>query len=114
MEFLHNLSNLLFGYITSGLPFAFFHVVVIFLVGKSWIDLNREASSLNSWDPLSAEQSFEGNDTSETVSVLDQFIAESRELGAGGVFVPMTDFSDRLDSAIEGRVAELHDRTNLF
>lgn len=35
-------------------------------------------------------------------------------MGDKGIFVPMTDFSDRLDSAVEGKIAELHDRTNLF
>lgn len=50
----------------------------------------------------------------QTIAVLEQFVEESRVLGPKGVFVPMTDFSDRLDSAVEGKIAELHDRTNLF
>lgn len=123
------------GYIYNGWPFLFAHVFVAYLVRNSWRQLTRERQALEQWNlPPSSPGSdvvSKENETSDcetkalakyekgprplqTIVVLEQFIEESRIMGAKGIFVPMTDFSDRLDSAVEGKIAELHDRTNLF
>lgn len=138
-DFLNLISAMAAGYLVKGWPFLLAHLLVAYLVSRSWHRLNRERRALESWDvpsivadkvedsaasstdkpeittansaPLSKVH-FEQK--SETIVVLDQFVDESRVMGAKGLFVPMTDFSDRLDSAVEGKIAELHERTNLF
>jgi ABC-type transporter Mla subunit MlaD len=128
-------SALFAGYIFKAWPFFFAHIFVAFLIRNSWRELNREREALKEWRigavqgaSTAAIESNEAKDTEmptsvpqvldptkrQTIVVLDQFVTESRVLGAKGFFVPMTDFSDRLDSAVEGKIAELHDRTNLF
>ena len=129
------ISALFAGYIFNGWPFFFAHIFVAVLIRNSWRELNRERDALKEWRigavqsaSSAADESSEANDPEmpssvpqvldstkrQTIVVLDQFVTESRVLGAKGFFVPMTDFSDRLDSAVEGKIAELHDRTNLF
>lgn len=129
------ISALVVGYVYNGWPFLLAHLFVVYLVGNSWRQLTRERQALEQWNlPPSSpgkDVAAMGNETSDgetravakyekgprplqTIVVLEQFIEESRIMGAKGIFVPMTDFSDRLDSAVEGKIAELHDRTNLF
>lgn len=124
----------------KGWPFLVAHLFVAYLVKNSWVELNRERRALKDWDVSDAGEvgkdeinspsvkvtaqinrsilappaKFHGDKKRETIVVLEQFVDESRAMGGKGLFVPMTDFSDRLDSAVEGKIAELHDRTNLF
>ena len=126
------------GYVVNGWPFLLAHLFVVYLVRNSWLRLSRERTTLENWNPpfpqdkgfdfssLSLEglrvqqvrpaavKATERKEGLQTILLLEQFVEESRIMGAKGVFVPMTDFSDRLDSAVEGKIAELHDRTNLF
>jgi methyl-accepting chemotaxis protein len=138
-DFLHLISALAAGYLVKGWPFLLAHILVAYLVSRSWHRLNRERRALESWDiPSIVADKDEDSSASaidkagittpnsasppkvhagkkpETIVVLERFVDESRVMGAKGFFVPMTDFSDRLDSAVEGKIAELHDRTNLF
>jgi uncharacterized protein YoxC len=123
------------GYIYNGWPFLLAHLFVAYLVRNSWRQLTLERQALEHWnlppslpdeDLASKRKETSDGETKgiakyekgprplQTIVVLEQFIEESRIMGAKGIFVPMTDFSDRLDSAVEGKIAELHDRTNLF
>lgn len=139
-DFFTLLSALAAGYLFNGWPFLVAHLFVAYLVRNSWVELNRERRALESWDvPKAADDDIDESNASllggdvdvarseasppanlkpekkgETIAVLERFVDESRVMGAKGLFVPMTDFSDRLDSAVEGKIAELHDRTNLF
>ena len=138
-DFLNLISALAAGYLVKGWPFLLAHILVAYLVSRSWRRLNRERQALESWDvpsvadaandenssaasikvseiatPNSSQPSKLQAENTETIVVFDRFVEESRVMGAKGFFVPMTDFSDRLDSAVEGKIAELHERTNLF
>jgi methyl-accepting chemotaxis protein len=139
-DFLNLMSALFAGYVVKAWPFLLVHILVFYLVSRSWHRLVRERQALESWDVPSVKPSEREQDSAEpslddnaiavinssqasklqvdgqreTIVVLEQFVDESRVMGAKGLFVPMTDFSDRLDSAVEGKIAELHERTNLF
>lgn len=135
IELTRLVSALFAGYLVNGWPFFLAHVFVAILIRNSWLELNRERDALRDWkirrnpdesrdvvssddlttvDVPSSLPSAPDSQKRQTIVVLEQFVSESRVLGAKGFFVPMTDFSDRLDSAVEGKIAELHDRTNLF
>lgn len=113
-EFLHLSWSLVLGYVTHGLFFAIIHVFVAYLVYRSWHGkIELETDALELWVPPH-RRALTTVKAGETTRVLDRFVEESQKLGPQGFFVPMTDYSDRLDSIIDGMVAELHDRTNLF
>lgn len=149
MNSLELLGGLLKGYFLEGTSFFLLHLLVVYLVSKSWRRITREADALDQWRPKEAGarggQEKRGRDISdgvglsapapdggrgdttatsglldgsggqhETTDVMDQFVRESDQLGPQGMFVPISDFSDRLDSVVDGMIAELHDRTNLF
>ncbi len=137
-------GELLKGYIVNGYLFFFGHLLVLYFVIRSWRRIRQETKALQRWgsqvdnqfdppepngwqtiekissqadnrlDSSSLKSQISRNDSSQTMKILDQFLSESKNLGSQGFFVPMTDFSDRLDSTVDGIVAELHDRTNLF
>jgi len=139
-DFLNLMSALFAGYVVKAWPFLLVHILVFYLVSRSWHRLVRERQALESWDVPSVKPSDNEQESAkespghnaiavinssqaskpqvdgqpETIAVLERFVDESRVMGAKGLFVPMTDFSDRLDSAVEGKIAELHERTNLF
>jgi ABC-type transporter Mla subunit MlaD len=100
--------ELLRNYFTFGWPFFLLHIGVLGLSVYTWTFLYREITHLEKWATGSSSGS------SQAAQILHQFIAESRKLSPQGFFVPITDFSDRLDSIIEGRVTELYERINLF
>ena len=120
---------LLKRYFSYGWPFALAHVLVLYSIlwHSWWKKIRVETNALRDWNPSQHETNTRtveegpGDDTNEspsntgeTTGILDHFVEESEKLGPQGFFVPMTDFSDRLDSIADGMVAELHDRTNLF
>ncbi len=140
-DFVSLVAALCAGYLLNGWPFVLAHLFVAYLIRNSWLELNHEKVALEKWQMPDAKESTDTDllsslvtdsakestparsspqvpssprERRETIVVLEQFIEESRVLGGKGLFVPMTDFSDRLDSAVEGKIAELHDRTNLF
>jgi len=106
------LKNLLTGYIKFGWPFAGMHLlVVVAIIFDSWYRKIRvETKALRGWNP-EIPGDIQG---AETTSILNNFLEETKKLGPQGFLVPITDFSDRVDSLIDGLVSELHDRINLF
>jgi archaellum component FlaC len=100
--------RLLQNYYHFGWPFLLLHIVVLILSVWAWWGLFKEIRHLRSWNPGARSGG------SQATQILDQFIAESRELGSQGFLVPITDFSDRLDSIVGGKVTELYERINLF
>lgn len=112
LEILGILKNLLTGYISSGWPFAGMHALVAgAIILDSWYRKIRvETKALSDWTP-EASSNVHG---AETTSVLNNFVEETKKLGPQGFLVPITDFSDRVDSLVDGLVSELHDRINLF
>lgn len=100
--------RLLENYYTFGWPFLILHIGVLLLSIWAWWGLVKEIRHLKKWNPGSQSGG------SQATQILDQFIAESRELGKQGFLVPITDFSDRLDSIVGGKVTELYERLNLF
>lgn len=108
IEFLRTISELFRSYITYAWPFAFLHAIVVLFVVLDLSAMSKEIRWLKGWeqDPTVAR--------SCCAAVLQQFVAESERWGTRGVFVPMTDFSDRLDSYVSGKVDSLHSHINLF
>lgn len=103
--------ELLRGYFRHGWPFFIGHVVIVgFILVDTWRRIRRETNALERWDP--EDKYDDGSEATETISILSRFVEESEAIGAHGAFVPMTDFSDRLDSIVDGMISELHDRTN--
>jgi hypothetical protein len=126
---LYLLGQLILNYFTYGAPFAVLHALVaVMLVRQTWYRKIRvETQALERWEPRARsgpagpDGTFEAeafaprvSGTAETTRILDEFVADCDKLGGQGFFIPMTDFSDRLDSIVDGITAEMHDRTNLF
>jgi len=134
------LGRLLGGYLDAGWPFAAMHGVVLYAVYKTWVSkIGTETKALQNWQPggskvatvedigpielsgswkpgrSGAEKGKAARGRkSETTPILDRFIEDSEALGPQGILVPITDYSDRLDSTVDGMLSELHDRINLF
>jgi uncharacterized phage infection (PIP) family protein YhgE len=53
-------------------------------------------------------------ETAQTVQQIRLFLSESERWRYQGIAVPMTDYSDRIDSLIEGLADHLHNGVNLF
>lgn len=123
-EFFSLLWALLSGYFYYGFFFLILHLFVGYLIRRSWRDITAEETALNNWITKVSEKAGSSNQQQDekqavsnehkTIDILDQFIEECGDLGKQGILVPITDFSDRLDSTVDGLVAKLHDRTNLF
>jgi hypothetical protein len=123
------LGKLFLNYITNGPFFVVLHLIVVWLFYRTWYSkVSVEADALERWKPRGPASADAGGwparrrlpwwprrrGGAETTRILDQFVADCDKLGGQGVFIPMTDFSDRLDSIVDGITAEMHDRTNLF
>lgn len=102
------LQALLRNYLVFGWPFLILHVLLVVLALRDWIEIGKEIERLRRWRPGSLA------DDNPSTKVLQQFVDESERLGTQGFFVPVTDFSDRLDSIVSGKVTELYERINLF
>jgi hypothetical protein len=109
------LGKLLTGYIKNGWPFALMHGFVLFsIIYHTWYRKIRvETEALRAWKPDTLNNP-ENDSGAETTSILNHFLEEIKTLGPQGFLVPITDFSDRVDSLIDGLISELHDRINLF
>ena len=109
MDFLQQLSLLLGNYFREAFPFFLAHVgLAVWVIFDSlYRKFQREIAALRDW-----QRSSPG--TTEATRVLAQFVTSSEKWGKQGVLIPMTDFSDRLDSVADGIVEELHGRINLF
>lgn len=99
--------RLLGAYAFDAWPFAMLHVVVVVYLGRSILRMLRETRGLRSWAPT-----VTGGEGS--AAVLSSFIRDSESLGQRGFVVPITDYSDRLDSEVENLVDEVVDRTNML
>jgi ABC-type transporter Mla subunit MlaD len=110
-----SLWQLLKSYWTYGRPFLALHGVIVFIIlFDSWYrKIRQETNALRRWEPRT--NTNQPNSRSGGITkILDQFVEESEVLGTQGFFVPMMDFSNRLDSMVDGMVAELHNRINLL
>jgi predicted transcriptional regulator len=107
-----HLGMLLDRYWRFGKLFALFHLALALLLlwDSGYRKIWRESKTLESWDPQRGAPTGSGR----LAQQLSLFLDESSRWAAHGVLVPLTDFSDRIDSLIEGIVDELHSRVNLF
>src|SRR2546430_2488916 len=98
-NFIEVLGRLLGGYFSAGWPFSAMHGLVFFaVVYNSWLKkIRTEREALKHWTPGGANKR-----KGETTPVLDRFVEDSESLGPQGILVPMTDYSDRLDSSVDG------------
>jgi hypothetical protein len=107
----HNLADLLgrlvVAYGRDAWPFAIAHVAVAVFLVSSIRTLLAETRALNAWQPGDEGQAM-------IASILASFVTDSRSLGSRGFIVPITDYSDRLDSQIENIVDEIAERTNML
>jgi ABC-type transporter Mla subunit MlaD len=109
VEFLQQLKGLLYNYYQQAFPFLVAHVALtVWVIYDSlYRKFRREIVALHDW-----RRGAPGK--TEATSVLAQFVSSSEKWGRHGVLIPMTDFSDRLDSVADSIVEELHGRINLF
>jgi archaellum component FlaC len=129
MDLLTNIVDILWAvvrsYFTHGWLFVIAHIAVLYFLLQSRSKVNKASEELENWRPqTSLPDSAQGSKPdeylkpvlggSQAVGILDQYVTESEKMGAQGAFVPMSDYSDRLDSIIDGLIIELQDRTNLF
>lgn len=95
-------------YLSHAWPFALLHLLVLlFIVAGPIRQIEKEISALNNW----REDKPGGSDSAD---ILTQFVRETAHWGKHGILVPMTDFSDRLDSQINALIESLHSRINMF
>ena len=101
------LLKLIYGYCTSGFFFALAHLALVIWFFYELHRLEVERRVLAGWSP--------GSDCKTTCTkVLEAFIHENEHLASQGFLIPLTDFTNRLDSVVEGMVGRLHDLINLF
>jgi ABC-type transporter Mla subunit MlaD len=87
--------------------FVLLHFGLAILVWKRAQSIKEETGALQSWSPGRQGQT-------ECTSVLSQFVDEAAHWGKFGILVPSTDFTDRLDSAVNGMMDGLSSLLNLF
>ncbi|HKR64442.1 MAG TPA: hypothetical protein VJZ00_11985 [Thermoanaerobaculia bacterium] len=95
------------SYAVDAWPFAVLHGIVVAYLIRSILRLRHETAALSTWEPTAG--AAEG-----AAVVLSRFICDSADLGGRGFIVPITDYSDRLDSEVENLVSEVADRTNML
>jgi hypothetical protein len=101
------LGRLVAAYGRDAWPFAIAHAAVAIFLVSSVRTLLAETRALNAWQP--------GDEGRAMITrILASFVNDSRSLGSRGFIVPMTDYSDRLDSQIENIVDEIAERTNML
>jgi ABC-type transporter Mla subunit MlaD len=106
--FFQILSTLFSNYWSIGWPFLLIHLAIgVFFVWKYW-SFWHEIQELGRWEP--------GHPGSHhpPAMILQQFSVESESAGQIGIFVPMTDYSDRLDAHVDGEIDSLHSLVNMF
>lgn len=107
-DFIETFKQLLANYVTLAAFFCFLHICVVALIVQEWIRIQNEIGGLRLWVRTGEAPA------TNCAGVLHQFVEESKRWGPRGIFVPMTDFSDRLDSYVSGRLETLHSHINLF
>jgi hypothetical protein len=105
----NSFQSLLAWYFRYAWPFMLVHLGLVWLIVRQYrIEIRPEIEALRSWDPAKDRSG------TECTRVLSQFVRSARQWAAHGVLVPITDFSDRLDSRVTGVLEKLHDRINLL
>ncbi len=105
-DFFHSIGTLLTNYAEQGWPFAFLHAVLLLFYLRHYSSVRKEIEELASWQTESALPQW------ESARILRAFYSECCVAGQHGVLVPMTDYSDRITSRIDHRVAGLHSLAN--
>jgi hypothetical protein len=107
--------SLLENYFAHGWLFFLLHVLVagLILVHSWWMTIRPEIRALRRWQPKPEGEPVPPGG-SQIAGTLDSFVEDCRNLASQGLPVHMTDFSDRLDSLVDGMIGQLHDRCNLF
>jgi Mg2+ and Co2+ transporter CorA len=131
-ELIWLLGNIIWKYVSEGWLFFGAHLYILYILyKKTWlVRMRQEIAALEAWRPYgpvapagpdsaeiaAASNAVSANTTTatETTKILNEYVTECEKLGSQGLFIPMTDYSDRLDSIVDGMISELHDRTNLF
>lgn len=90
--------------------FLICHAGVLVLVLLSLRRLYQEIHAVRQWSP---ERAGVGDGTDVT-TLLDSFSTQAESLGKRGIFLPLTDYSDRIDAIVSGRISSLHDRIHMF
>ncbi len=103
------LIKLLAAYVNPGrgLVFALAHVALSVYYVYLFRRIRVEARSLKDWKPAGVSKSQCGQ-------ALDDFLLDCDRMAPHGILPPLTDFSDRLDSIVDGMIGRLHDLVNLF
>ena len=101
-EVITTLLQLFSNYFKFAWLFCLLHTIVAGLFFLHIKTILQEGDALRRWISGTHEPQ------NDCARVLQQFVDESRYWGPRGTFVPMTDFSDRLDSFVGGRLDTLH------
>lgn len=122
-DFLQGFSTLLSRYLVYGWPFFIAHLAVLYaLVRHTYFRrLRPELRALGAINPeaikaevLAGRRSSPEESQPAVAMQLILFMEQAELWARSGVAIPLTDFSDRMDSIIDGIVDELHSRVNLF
>lgn len=111
------LGDLLLSYFTNAVVFFLLHLLVIGFIIIALRDIHSEVRALNAYDPQTydpKEASGSAKKTTLLVVLLHQFVQDATRLGKQGIMVPLTDFSDRLDSGTEQISGKLRDYVSLL
>lgn len=104
-----SLWTLFSWYVVYAWPFMLVHFGLVWLIVRQFrVEIRPEIEALKSWDPEKPQT------RTECTRVLTQFVHSARQWAEHGVLVPITDFSDRLDSQVTGLLEKLHNRINLL
>ena len=113
------LVKLLAAYWNKAWPFALGHGVLAALILYRTYTIHRETATLECWRPPQVPEPMDAkaaaSDTgSPATYTLDRFIEECMVLGPQGFFVSIADFSDRIDSIVEGLLSDLYNKINML
>lgn len=113
------LGKLLAAYLSEAWPFALGHGVLVALILYRTCLIRRETAALEGWRPPGAPEPADakaaaGDSGSPATHTLDRFVKECTALGPQGLFVSIADYSDRIDSIVEGLLSDLYNKINML
>jgi hypothetical protein len=111
------LGKLLAAYWNKAWPFALGHGVLVALILRRTYLIRRETAAMAGWRPRAPEPTDAkavASAGSPATYTLDRFIEECMALGPQGFFVSIADFSDRIDSIVEGLLSDLYNKINML
>ncbi|HET7433490.1 MAG TPA: hypothetical protein VFN10_02120 [Thermoanaerobaculia bacterium] len=109
------LTSIFHGYVFDATWFLLAHLVLLFFVIRGLLEMQREAAELALWKPkLTQPLPADDDDGFSASAVLGAFIRETDRMARRSLFVPMTDYSDRIDSMLTDMVGSMTDKINLF